>query len=132
MRSCQKMRSGGRDSCLKSCSFPNGFTKAYKCMMMTPYHLLFRILLEIYLVGTSSSISSSRRCSRRFHSLTEMEQQEAKRNNHADAVYLMAFQNRYEEANADKFASFSNTWPQEVHASSVHQQNGRWKTNTKN
>jgi len=47
-----------------------------------------------------------------------MEQQEAKRKNHADAVHLMAFENRYEEADADRFASFPN-YPNTFHNRSM-------------
>jgi len=79
-------------------------------------------------VGKTSSISSTRRCSRRFYSLTEMEHQEASQQHESD---LLAFENRYKEADADRFASFPNTSAQKVHASIVREQYGRWKPNTK-
>ena len=79
-------------------------------------------------MGKTSSISSTRRCSRRFYSLTEMEHQEASQQHESD---LLAFENRYKEADADRFASFPNTSAQKVHASIVREQYGRWKPNTK-
>ncbi len=51
---------------------------------------------------------------------------------HRDAeTDLLAFENRYKEADADRFACFQNTSPQEVHDSNVREQYETSKPNTK-
>jgi len=125
VRSCQKMRSGGRDSCLKSCSFPTASPRHISAWLLTIFTVWIFAWDILWWYHRQSS--SKRRCSRRSHSLSDMDQ-EASQQHECD---LLAFENRYKEADADRFASFSNTSPQEVHASTVHQQNGKWKPNTK-
>ena len=60
-----------------------------------------------------------------------MDHQEASQQHRDVETDLLAFENRYKEADADRFACFQNTSPQEVHASIVRQQYGKWKPNTK-
>ncbi len=60
-----------------------------------------------------------------------MDHQEASQQHRDAETDLLAFENRYKEADADRFACFQNTSPQEVHASIVRQQYGQWKPNTK-
>ena len=59
-----------------------------------------------------------------------MDHQEALQQHRDAEPDLLAFENRYKEADADRFACFQNTSPQDVHDSNVHQQYGKWKPNT--
>ena len=60
-----------------------------------------------------------------------MDHQEASQQHRDAETDLLAFENRYKEADADRFACFQNTSPQEVHASTVRQQYEQRKPNTK-